>query len=112
MALSAHHFYLTQASYLFCARIRQEYDTPGSEQPERLTIEQVRSATNIWLSAADLKPAARRARHEKEYQKQRYHQRRNRQAGKSHTKTKNARFTAIGINVQQIKSCIIYRAAQ
>ena len=24
------HFYLTQASYLFCARIRQQYDTPGA----------------------------------------------------------------------------------
>ena len=51
------HFYLTQASYLFCARIRQQYDTSGGEQPDRLTIEQVRSATNAYLSAADLKPA-------------------------------------------------------
>ena len=33
--------------------VRQEYDNPGSEQPDRLTVEQVRSATNTWLSAAD-----------------------------------------------------------
>ncbi len=100
------HFYLTQASYLFCARIRQQYDPPGSEQPDRLTIEQVCSATNTWLSASDLKPVARRQRYEKEQAKQRYHQRRNRQAGKSHTKTKLVRLNAMGIDVNQIKSCI------
>jgi SRSO17 transposase len=100
------HFYLTQASYLFCARIRQQYDTSGSEQPDRLTIEQVRSAMNAYLSAADLKPTARQERHEKGQNKQRYHQRRNRRAGKSHTKTKIARFNAMGIDVNQIKSCI------
>jgi SRSO17 transposase len=101
------HFYLTQASYLFCARIRQQYDTPDSQEAERLTIEQVRSATNTWLSTADLTPAARRKRHEKDHNIQRYHQRRNRQAGNSHTKTKIARLTTMGIDVNQIKSCII-----
>ena len=35
------HFYLTQASYLFCARIRQEYDAPGGEQVDRLGAEKV-----------------------------------------------------------------------
>lgn len=101
------HFYLTQASYLFCARIRQQYDRPGSEGPDRLTIEQVRSAMNAWLSAADLKPTARRQRHENNENKQRYHQRRNLQAGKSHTKTKLARLKAMGIDANHIKSCII-----
>jgi SRSO17 transposase len=99
------HFYLTQASYLFCARIRQQYDASDSQEAERLTIEQVRSAMGTWLSAADLRPAARRERHEKAQNEQHYHQRRNRQAGKSHTKTKIARLTAMGINVNQIKSC-------
>ena len=101
------HFYLTQASYLFCARVRQQYDAPGSEQPDRLTIEQVRRAMNTWLSTADLKPPARRKRHANELKKQRYYQRRNRQARKSHTKTKIARLNAMGIDVTQIKSCII-----
>ena len=101
------HFYLTQASYLFCARIRQQYDTPGSHGPDRLTIEQVRSAMSTWLSVADLKPAARRTRHKKDHNKQRYYQRRSQQAGKSHTKTTIARLTAMGIDVNHIKSCII-----
>jgi SRSO17 transposase len=104
------HFYLTQASYLFCARIRRQYDTSDG-QKDRLTIEQVRSAMTGWLSASDLKPAARRKRHENDEKRQRYHQRRNRQAGKSHTKTKITRLTAIGIDVDHIKSCIIPYAA-
>jgi SRSO17 transposase len=99
------HFYLTQASYLFCARIRQQYDASDSPEAEHLTIEQVRSAMSTWLSTADLSLAARRKRHKKDENKQRYYQRRNRQAGQSHTKTKIARLTAMGINVNQIKSC-------
>ncbi len=105
------HLYLTQASYLFCARIRQQYDTAGSHGADRLTIEQVRSAMTTWLSSADLKPAARQHRHENNEKKQRYYQRRNWQAAKSHTKTKITRFTRMGIDVNQIKSCIIQRAA-
>ncbi len=101
------HFYLTQASYLFCARIRQQYDRPDSREADRLTIEQVRNAVSTCLSAADLKPAARCKRHEKGQNMQRYYQRRNGQSGKSHTKTKLARLNAMGINVNQIKSCII-----
>jgi len=99
------HFYLTQASYLFCAQMRQQHDT-GSEQPDRLTIEQVRSAAGVSLSVADLKPAARRERHEQAERKQKYHQQRNRTAGKFHTQTKIARFTELGIDVNKIKSCI------
>lgn len=99
------HFYLTQASYLFCAQMRQQYDT-GSEQPDRLTIEQVRNAASVSLSAANLKPAARHKRHEAAQKKQQYHQKRNRQAGKSHTKTRIARLTQLGIDVDKIKSCI------
>ena len=100
------HFYLTQASHLFSARVRQEYDAPGNQQPDRLTVEQVRSATNTWLSAADLKPAARRERYEDELKNQGYHQRRNRQGRKSHTKTRIARLNALGIDANKIKSCI------
>jgi len=86
--------------------VRQEYDQPGSEQPDRLTVEQVRSATNTWLSSADLKPAKRQERYEKELNNQRYHQRRNRQSRKSHTKTRIARLNRLGIDVNKIKSCI------
>ena len=80
--------------------------TPGIEQPGSLTIEQVRSAVNTWLSAADLKPATRQERYEQELNHQRYHQRRNRQARKSHTKTRIIRLHVLGIDPDKIKSCI------
>lgn len=100
------HFYVTQLSHLFCARVRQEYDTSSEEQLDRITVEQVRSATNVWLEAADLPAAARRQRFEEEIQKQAYYQRRNKQARKSHTKTRLACLHALSIDITRIKSCL------
>jgi SRSO17 transposase len=100
------HFYLTQLSHLFCARVRQEYDHSAGEPTDRLTVEQVRSAVNIWLSTADLTPAVRKERFQQELEKQCYYQRRNAQAGKSHTKTRIAKLRDQGIDVDNIKSCI------
>lgn len=100
------HFYVTQLSQLFCARVRQEYDDPASEQLDRLTIEQVRSAMNTWLTAADLPSAKRHEVYQEELEKERYYQRRNKQARQSHTKTRIRRLSALGIDVDQIKSCI------
>src|SRR3984893_10906615 len=82
------HFYLTQLSHLFCARMRQKFDaaTTPEDALERLTMEQVRRAVNAWLEAA----AARLTmaeRLQRELAKQRYYQHRNAQARRSHTKT-------------------------
>ena len=100
------HFYVTQLSQLFCARIRQEYDNDREDQQDRITVEQVRSAINVWLDAADLSPPSRRKRFEEEIEKQKYYQRRNKQARTSHTKTRISRLTAVGIDVERIKSCV------
>jgi SRSO17 transposase len=100
------HFFVTQLSHLFCARMRQQYDDPASEQPGRLTVEQVRSAMNTWLSSVDLKPAARQDHYKQELKNQRYYQRRSQQARKSHTKTRITRLHELGMNVDRIKSCI------
>ena len=100
------HFYVTQLSHLFCARMRLEYDTGSGDRLDRITIEQVRSATNVWLDAADLSPSARRERFEQELEKQQYYQRRNQQARNSHTKTRVDLLHALGIDVNKIKSCI------
>lgn len=100
------HFYITQLSHLFCARVRQEYDDPSGDQVDRISVEQVRSAMNVWLDAADLPPATRRQRFEEELQKQQYHQRRNQQARDSHTKTRIKLLRAMGIDVGKIKSCL------
>jgi hypothetical protein len=61
---------------------------------------------DVWLDSADLPPSARRKRIEKEIDKQKYYQRRNKQARKSHTKTRIQKLEALGIAVDQIKSCI------
>jgi SRSO17 transposase len=99
------HLFITQLSHLFCARIRQEYDRSDGEPSDRLTVEQVRSAVNTWLSTAAI-PDARKASYERELKKQAYYQRRNAQARKSHTKTRVNKLRGQGIDVHQIKSCI------
>src|SRR6202035_3060318 len=57
------HFYLTQLSHLFCARMRQKFDaaTTHEDPLEHLTMEQVRRAVNVWLevTAAQLTTAER-----------------------------------------------------
>ena len=100
------HFYVTQLSHLFCARVRQEFDHLPDEDKDRLSVEEVRSAMNVWLDTADMPLSYRRQRFEDELENHQYHQRRRRQARTSHTKTRIARLTALGIDVEKIKSCI------
>ena len=100
------HFYVTQLTHLFCARMRLACDTASENELDRVTVEQVRSVVNIWLDTADLPPAARRTRIEDELRKQQWYQRRNKQARKSHTKTRIGQLAALGIDVDKIKSCL------
>jgi SRSO17 transposase len=101
------HFYLTQLSHLFCARIRQKFDaaTARNDPLEHLTTEQVRRAMNAWLEAAAGR-LTNAERLQRELDKQQYYQRRNAQARRSHTKTQKARLESLGIDVDRIKSCI------
>lgn len=99
------HFYVTQLSHLFCARVRQAWDKTNTG-PDRLSVEQVRQAMNVWLEAADLPPPIRNQRYEAELDKQGYYQRRNRQARISHTKTRQRRLGQLGIEPDRIKTCI------
>jgi SRSO17 transposase len=101
------HFYLTQLSHLFCARMRQTFDdaTPRDDPLEHLTTEQVRRAMNAWLEA-EVGRLTKTERLERELAKQRYYQRRNAQARRSHTKTRKARLKVLGIDPDRIKSCI------
>ena len=96
------HFFVTQLSHLFCARVRQEYDSPT----EPLTIEQVRSAINTWLDAVDLKPSARQGRYLHQLSTQAYYQRRNAQAQKSHRLARITELQTLGIQLNKIKSCV------
>lgn len=100
------HFYLTQLSHLFCARMRQKFDaaTPHDDTLEHLTTEQVRRAMNAWLEAARGR-LTQAQRLQRELAKQQYYQRRNAQARRSHTKTRKAGLATMGINVDRIKTC-------
>lgn len=102
------HFYVTQLSHLYCAHLRQKFDPDivRDDPLEHLTVEQVRRAMNVWLDAADLKPASRRPRFEKELETQHYHQRRNRQSRKSHTKTRLGKLKTLGIDPDRIRTCV------
>lgn len=100
------HFYVTQLTQLFCARVRQEYDQSSPAPIDRLTVEQVCSAMNVWLNAADLCATCRRQRFEAEIEKQQYYQQRNQEARQSHTETRLRQLRALGIDVDRIRSCI------
>jgi SRSO17 transposase len=101
------HFYLTQLSHLFCARMRQKFAaaSPPDDGVEALTTEQVRRAMNTWLAASEANLTATE-RLELELKKQQYYQRRNRQASESHTKTRKERLAELGIDPDRIKSCL------
>jgi SRSO17 transposase len=101
------HFYLTQLSHLFCARVRQKFDAriERDDPLERLTMEQVRRAINTWLQAMAPR-LTKTERFEKELAKQQYYQKRSAQARRSHTQTRKARLKALGIDTDRIKSCV------
>jgi hypothetical protein len=100
------HLYVTQLTQLFCARIREECNGYSGQDIGRLTVEQVRRAVNTWIATADLPPAVRRKRHQREVEKILYYRRRNEQARKSHTKTRLKRLHALEIDIDQLESCI------
>lgn len=101
------HMYLTQLSHLFCARVRQKFDEGATRDDplEHLTTEQVRRAMNTWLTTLDHQLTVKQCL-ERERKKQRYYQRRNRQARQSHTKTRIAKLKSLGIDPDRIKTCI------
>lgn len=97
------HYYLTGLSFLLCSRIRQELDP---DQTGTLTVEQVRRSLNAWLQHHSLPPPLRQVAFEKELADQEYYQQRNHKAQTSHTKTRRKFYERIGIDVDNIKTCI------
>jgi SRSO17 transposase len=96
------HYYLTALSFLFCSRTRQRLD---ENHTRGLTVEQVRHAVNVYLTHHHLPPALRDEAFEEELNHPHYHQKRNAQANKSHTKTRIQFYHDLGIDVDKIKSC-------
>lgn len=101
------HFYLTQLSHLFCARLRQKFDqqTVQDDPLESLSMEEVRRAVNVWLQATTT-PSRQTERFQKELDQQEYYERRRAQSRRSHTKTRKTRLKELGIDAESIKSCL------
>lgn len=94
-------------SQLFCARIRHQF-SPAADvlSGERLTLEQVRRATSVYLQTIELPRRLRQQRYQRELDEQQYYQNRNAQAAESHRKTRRQRYLALGIDPNTIKSCL------
>lgn len=101
------HLYVTILSGLFCARVRQRLSPSNLvTSGELLTLEQVRRAADVFLGAIGLPPQHRQRQYEAELQRQRYHQRRNAAASRSHRKTRLQHLHRLGIDPNQIKSVL------
>ncbi|MEO2033980.1 MAG: hypothetical protein ABGZ35_18045, partial [Planctomycetaceae bacterium] len=97
------HYFVTGLSFLLCSRIRLALNKDDTRQ---LTVEQVRRSLNTWLQHHDLPSDLRDEKFQQELDEQRYHQQRNAQARKPHTKTRVKFYHDLGIDVDKIKSCI------
>ena len=99
------HLYVTILSQLFCATVRKKL-SPSEDvfSGELLTMEQVRRAANVFVGSLGLPPRCRQERYQQESSRQQYYSKRNRQAAKSHHKTRLKRLSQLGIDPKKIKS--------
>lgn len=99
------HLVATIVAQLFCARVRQRL-CPSEivADAERLTMEQVRRAVDVFICALNLPPRVRNEHYRAESQRIRYHQVRNAKASVSHKKRRLAAYQAMGIKPDRIKS--------
>ncbi len=79
------HLIVTIVSQLFCARVRHQLcPSEVVTDAERLTLEQVRRAADVYLSSIDLPRRQRTRRYEAELERIGYHQQRNAVASRCH----------------------------
>ena len=95
------HQILSAVSLLFLARERESLI---GEYPE-LTVSQVRQACSAMIQSWWLPPKAAAALIENTARKIQYHQKRNRQARISHTKTRKKKLEAMGIDLTTTRRC-------
>lgn len=99
------HLIVTIVSQLFCARVRHRWcRAEVVTDAERLTLEQVRRAADVFVSSLGLPPRIRTHRYRAELERMRYHQRRNAEASRCHRKKRLAHYRALGIDPDSIKS--------
>jgi SRSO17 transposase len=99
------HLIVTILSQLFCSRVRHRYcQSEIVTDAERLTLEQVRRAADVYVRSIGLPPKSRRQHYQAEVERMDYYQRRNATASHSHHKTRLAEYKALGIDPSKIKS--------
>ena len=81
-------------------------DPQPAPPPESLTAEQVRYAVSQWLQALRLGPHAARILLADAAATIRYQRQHNTAARRDHTKTKRRELLRLGIDVDQIRSCL------
>lgn len=99
------HLIVTIAAQLFCATVRHRL-CPREivTEAERLTLEQVRRAADVFIASQDLPPRLRTGRYCEVLERIRYHQVRNAEASGSHPKRRMATYRAMGFDPDRIKS--------
>lgn len=106
--ISVHrHLAVTILAQLFCARVRHRLcRSEAVVDSDKLTLEQVRRAADVFISSMDLPPRLRQRRFGREQERIRYHQTRNASASQSHRKRRHDDYRAMGIDPEQIKSVV------
>ena len=99
------HLIVTILAQLFCARIRHQL-CPNEivTDAERLTLEQVRRAADVFIRCMDLPPRIRHREYIAELSRITYHQTRNAEASRCHSAKRHATYRAMGIDPNSIKS--------
>ncbi len=98
------HLSITILAQIFCAELRQELSNSEDRMSaELVTLEQTRRAVELFFASRILSEKDRKRYLNAELRKQAYYAKRNAQATKSHTKTKNAKLLAMGIDPEEIK---------
>ncbi len=99
------HLNVAILSQLFCARVRQTLCPQAVvTDGERLTMEQVRRAVDVYIAATDTSRFIRQQRYQAELGRQHYYQTRNAAASRGHWKSRIAEFQMLGIDIAKIKS--------
>ena len=99
------HLSITILTQLFCARVRHRACPSESVgNAERLTLEQVRRAANVFVATIGLPPRIRRQFYQAEHRRMVYHRIRNAAASRSHCRRRYAQYQTMGIDPDRIKS--------
>lgn len=95
------HLILSAVSLLFLARMREEFQQAYPE----LTISQLKQAMSALIESWWMTPASAERLLAATAYKLNYYQRRNAQARKSHTKTRNKKLATMGVDMATISKC-------